>query len=450
MTKHPFIIFCCLVFWITLQAQIERDPDGGGSFSSYPLQDEITPQQNNAIIYELKKSVLNLTQKGILPLTYQPMITGFQWPIKQASGFNDNGYYGITNYVDEDNSAGILEYNCGNRTYNGHQGTDIATWPFPWQKMLLNAIQIIAAAPGTIIYKSDGNSDTSCAFCPSYCNWNAVYVMQTDGSVAWYGHMKTNSQTSKTVGQTVALGEFLGIVGSSGNSTAPHLHFQVYTDNTYTQLVDPWGGPCNGLNGTTSWWANQQPYYTPTLSKVMTHNPAPAMTGCKSGEAVNEKVNFVNGQTIYVGSYYRDQQIGQQSVHTVYRPDNTILLTWSQSFTSYYSLSWWYYIINLPNPAPTGMWRYQVVYNGTTTQSTYFGVNEIGYTFTGNGDWNISTNWSNNTIPPVLLPPGSEILINPVAGGECDMNGLQTISSGAKITVLSGKKLVDPGYLIIQ
>ena len=51
--------------------------------------------------------------------------------------------------------------------------------------------------------------------------------MHADGSVAWYGHMKAGSLTNKAVGQTVSSGEYLGIVGSSGNSTGPHLHFGI-------------------------------------------------------------------------------------------------------------------------------------------------------------------------------------------------------------------------------
>ena len=432
----------------TLIAQTVKQPDGGGSYAM--PKDQITLQQRRNIIHMLQDNEAMLRKKGLLPLTSQPLVTGFQWPVKQPPGFNDHGYYCIANYVDENTSASILDYNCGDRTYDGHQGTDIITWPFPWQKMALNAVQIIAGAPGTIIGKVDGNPDTSCALCASACDWNAVYVMQNDGSVAGYGHMKINSQTSKTIGQTVTSGEYLGIVGSSGNSTAPHLHFEIYTNDTYTQLVDPWAGACNALNGSTTWWANQQPYYVSTLNKIMTHSPPPDMPGCQSGEAVNEKVNFVNGETVYLAGYYRDQQNGQQSVHSVYKPDNSVFLTWTQNFTDYYEASWWYYLIGLPNPAPTGMWRYEITYNGQAPQSTYFGVNVTGYTFIGNGNWNIATNWSNNSIPPAVLPSGSEILINPIAGGECVLNILQTISSGAKITVISGKKLKDLGYLLIQ
>jgi hypothetical protein len=138
-------------------------------------------------------------------------------PLKQALGYNDNGYYGISNYIDQNPSFPnqLLDYNCGNRTYDissgyNHAGTDIFTWPYYWQKMERNIVQVIAAAPGTIIAKSDGNFDQNCSF--TACDWNAVYIMHADGSVAWYGHMKAGSLTNKTVGQTVLTGEYLGIV----------------------------------------------------------------------------------------------------------------------------------------------------------------------------------------------------------------------------------------------
>ncbi|HEV8082060.1 MAG TPA: peptidoglycan DD-metalloendopeptidase family protein [Chitinophagaceae bacterium] len=448
-TKYFFILLL-LSFASRVSAQSVKQSNGGSFVNSHAgVSDEISPQQRAQIIKMLQANEKVLREKGMLSLPSQPAVTGFQWPVSQPAGFNDNGFYGISNYVDEDPSTAILDYNCNNRTYDGHKGTDIFNWPFPWQKMALNAVQIIAAAPGTIIGKSDGFTDTSCAVCSS-CNWNAVYIMQADGSIAWYGHMKINSQTPKAVGQAVALGEYLGIVGSSGNSTGPHLHFEVYTNNTYSQLVDPWAGTCNALNGLTSWWANQQPNYVSTLNKIMTHNLPPAMPGCKSGEVVNASGNFVNGQTVYLASYYRDQQAGQQATHTIYIPDNTVYSSWTQNFTTYYSASYWYYSIVLSSPAPTGMWRYEVAYNGQPPLSTYFAVNTMGYTFTGNGNWDIATNWNNNAVPPAVLPAGNEIIINPVAGGECILNSPQTISSTAKITVISGKSFRVLGNLVVQ
>lgn len=74
----------------------------------------------------------------------------------------------------------------------------------------------------------------------------------------------------------------------------------------------------------------------------------------------------------------------------------------------------------------------------------------LGYTFTGNGDWGTAANWSNNIIPPPVLPSGAEIIIDPVANGECVLNTIQTINAGAKCTVRLNKKFRVNGNLVIQ
>ena len=74
----------------------------------------------------------------------------------------------------------------------------------------------------------------------------------------------------------------------------------------------------------------------------------------------------------------------------------------------------------------------------------------IGYTFTGNGNWNESANWSNNKIPPASLPAAAEIMIDPISNGECVLNIPQTILSGGKLTVRANKKFRITGDLIIQ
>ena len=64
------------------------------------------------------------------------------------------------------------------------------------------------------------------------------------------------------------------------------------------------------------------------------------------------------------------------------------------------------------------------------------------YEFTGTGNWSTAANWKNGLIPPLVLPSGSEISINPTGTTECVVDVVnQTISSGAKITVQQGKKI---------
>ncbi len=75
----------------------------------------------------------------------------------------------------------------------------------------------------------------------------------------------------------------------------------------------------------------------------------------------------------------------------------------------------------------------------------------VVYTFTGNGNWNVAANWSNNTIPPSTLSGnGQQIVIDPVSNGECVLNVTQTVSNGASISVNAGKKFRIPGLLHMQ
>ena len=87
--------------------------------------------------------------------------------------------------------------------------------------------------------------------------------------------------------------------------------------------------------------------------------------------------------------------------------------------------------------------------NNTSCTSTATPIT-TKYTFNGNGNWSIASNWLNNTKPPALLFSGDEIIVDHLAGGKCTLDVTQTIGPGAKLTVPSGKNLVMPGTLIIK
>jgi hypothetical protein len=72
------------------------------------------------------------------------------------------------------------------------------------------------------------------------------------------------------------------------------------------------------------------------------------------------------------------------------------------------------------------------------------------YTFAGNGNWDVATNWANNLIPPPVLTGAVTIVIDPPANGECVLNIQQSISNGATLRVMENKKFRITGNLSIR
>lgn len=72
------------------------------------------------------------------------------------------------------------------------------------------------------------------------------------------------------------------------------------------------------------------------------------------------------------------------------------------------------------------------------------------YTFIGNGNWSSAINWANGQVPPAVLPAGDQIVIYPLANGECVLNVNQTISTTACLFVVSNKKFRVTGSVSLQ
>jgi murein DD-endopeptidase MepM/ murein hydrolase activator NlpD len=64
----------------------------------------------------------------------------------------------------------------------------------------------------------------------------AVYLQHADGSVTLYGHV---NQFFVAAGQQVAAGQRIAEIGNKGQSTGPHLHFEVHLGGLYANRVDP-------------------------------------------------------------------------------------------------------------------------------------------------------------------------------------------------------------------
>ncbi|MGY1602541.1 M23 family metallopeptidase [Geodermatophilus sp. SYSU D00815] len=65
---------------------------------------------------------------------------------------------------------------------------------------------------------------------------NVVYIQHANGDVTVYGHME---QILVQPGQVVKAGDTIALLGNRGQSTGPHLHFEVHVGGIDGEKVDP-------------------------------------------------------------------------------------------------------------------------------------------------------------------------------------------------------------------
>lgn len=372
------LYFILAMITLSVSAQTESIPQGGEYRFNSDIIPCITTEQRFEIKNKLKMARKALIDKGILPLQYKSASAPpkFIIPVKKAANTAMNEVWAISYFVDHnlEYPNKLQDYNCGTRTYDdgnkgyNHQGTDFYTWPFSWYQFQNNMAEVVAAAPGKIIYKHDGEFDMSCDF--NNNQWNAIYIEHNDGSIAWYGHLKKNTLSTKAVGATVAAGEYLGVVGSSGNSSGPHLHFEVYDRND--NLIDPFTGNCNSGS---SWWQNQVPYRNPTINALLLHTAEIAFNTCPETETTNISFQFLPNTSVYTASYFKDQLAGTSAFYKLYKPDGEVFAEWTYLFNENYDSSYWYWHFN--NLSDLGEWTFECTYQGKTVQQKFKVVNLI-------------------------------------------------------------------------
>lgn len=145
--------------------------------------------------------------------------------------------------------------NNGNFTHNGNQA-------FAFDFDAAEGTQIRAARGGRVTWVREdqtGNSydQPGC----SNCSANGIAIEHEDGTRGVYLHMPTNG-VLKNVGDTVNRGDVIALVGNTGYSTGPHLHFQqqepnsmvttpslfeAFTDSTLTAIRSCWAPVRNDL-----------------------------------------------------------------------------------------------------------------------------------------------------------------------------------------------------------
>jgi len=145
--------------------------------------------------------------------------------------------------------------------YDEHRGSDFIL-AGGFETMDSGSATVVAAADGVVVGIRDHEYDrchiegtqVSCDGYPMRANY--VTIEHVDGLVTRYLHLKKES-VAVEVGESVSCGTPLGLIGSSGLSSFPHLHFELQMDGT---AVDPYAGE---LSQDESFWHEQYVDYDP-------------------------------------------------------------------------------------------------------------------------------------------------------------------------------------------
>ena len=131
--------------------------------------------------------------------------------------------------------SGSLSSSSGGRAYVGGE----FTWPTPSCHYITSHFSPRRKNPVSGIYKRHTGTDIGAAYgttivaansgTVTLAGWNSGYgncviIDHGGGKATLYAHMSSYSVSS---GQSVQKGQQIGRVGSTGNSTGPHLHFEV-------------------------------------------------------------------------------------------------------------------------------------------------------------------------------------------------------------------------------
>ena len=283
----------------------------------------------------------------------------FDMPLKGTPG---KDFY-IVNYVDHDTSKGLQDPFCGDKTYDGHQGTDMVlrSW-----KQADSGVEVYAVADGYVYKTNDGMFDRN-----KHGNnlglGNYIAINHNNEVYSYYGHLRNGSIKVK-YGDFVSAGQMIGYVACSGNCTDPHLHLEVY-DNY--GLRDPFEGKCQS---TATLW-NSQPLYD-TSTKLIETGFVPYLPNLDTlRERYLVKDTFdINDTIVCFWALMQGLKKGDSSRVDWYTPSGQFWYSYAYQHSSdlWYAYTWTY--INRPPVNIPGKWtaKYYVKGKLITSQIFYF------------------------------------------------------------------------------
>ena len=276
----------------------------------------------------------------------------------------------ISNYVDlngasYDITAAGLDYECTNYSYQGHSGHDSIIEGFREQAI---GVPVFAALDGIVTAAEDGEFDEQTTNLAGRAV-NYVTLSHLDGYYTQYFHLKRGS-VAVSVGQAVTAGTQIGLTGSSGNSSWPHLHFSAYLNRT---VFEPNAGACRPG---ASFWTSQPALRRDVFASNFTFGSA-AFSGTAGYpyDNVTRRGAYLAGtSTIYFRVALRNLQAQSTYRIAVTRPDGSTAQDTSGDFNNAFRKHTWYWFSRNVTLNATGTWTLSLYVNGQVVVAAPFSV----------------------------------------------------------------------------
>lgn len=131
-------------------------------------------------------------------------------------------------HVDRAPGNAVSDYRCGRLSYDIHRGTDFRVLQ---AEDFLAGVPVLAAADGVVVAIRDGMPDIDVDKIgrdkvAGRSGGNVVVIAHEGGWFTHYWHLRQGS-VAVNKGQRVSAGTRLGLIGLSGDTNFPHLHFEL-------------------------------------------------------------------------------------------------------------------------------------------------------------------------------------------------------------------------------
>ena len=232
--KKNYILILILVYLLCLKIELVKAYDLINPKNEGLIKDQINE------IYDAKEQYEDLVgeYEEITVTTYEATSNSYWWPVGSA----ETNTVGESIFANGDPEVVYITSNFGyrldplGRGRKFHSGVDIAGG-------VEGQVNIIAAKDGIVVYPTasvSNNCPSSDSLSPCGGGYgNYVIIQHGDGNYTLYAHLYHNSITVKA-GDSVKQGQVIGKMGSSGNSTGNHLHFEIREgSNSQSATVDP-------------------------------------------------------------------------------------------------------------------------------------------------------------------------------------------------------------------